>query len=61
MNNVAVRDAAVEDVKKHNLQLVVMNENFKLDIEKQNTTIHELNDKISELEQIKMQGEKLVR
>ena len=39
MNNVAVRDAAVEDIKKHNVQLMVMNENFKEDIERQNTSI----------------------
>ena len=33
MSNVATRDAAVEDIKKHNLQLVDMNEHFKADIE----------------------------
>ena len=54
MNNVAVRDAAVEDIKKHNVQLMVMNENFKEDIERQNTNIQELNDRVSELEQIKI-------
>ena len=60
MNNVAVRDAAVEDIKKHNVQLMVMNENFKEDIERQNTNIQELNDRVSELEQIKIQGERLI-
>ena len=54
MNNVAVRDAAVEDIKKHNVQLMVMNENFKEDIERQNTNIQELNDRVIELEQIKI-------
>ena len=50
MSNVATRDAAVEDIKKHNLQLVDMNEHFKADIERQNTTINELNDKLNVLE-----------
>ena len=55
MSNVATRDAAVEDIKKHNLQLVDMNEHFKADIERQNTTINELNDKLNALAQIKLQ------
>ena len=50
MSNVATRDAAVEDIKKHNLQLVSMNEHFKADIERQNTTINELNDRLNALE-----------
>ena len=37
MNNVAARDAAVEEIKNQNLQLMKMNENFKEENESQNT------------------------
>ena len=37
-----------------------MNENFKEENEAQNATIQELNDKVSELEQIKLQNDRLI-
>ena len=60
MNNVAARDAAVEEIKNQNLQLLKMNENFKEENEAQNTTIQELNDKVTELEQVKLQNDRLI-
>ena len=60
MKNVAARDAAVEEIKNQNIQLLKMNENFKAENEAQNATIQDLNDKVTELEQIKLQNERLI-